>query len=73
VALNVFIVLLAVYVFQGLSILLFFLNKYNVPRFLRIGVYVLIVFQQLFLIGLAVVGLFDQWFDFRKLSKTEAA
>jgi uncharacterized protein YybS (DUF2232 family) len=70
-AINVFILTMAIYLFHGLSILLFFLNKYKVPSWIRIGVYVLIAFQQLFLAVLALAGLFDQWVDFRKINKTE--
>jgi uncharacterized protein YybS (DUF2232 family) len=72
-AMNVLIVLLAVYVFHGLSILLFFLNKYRVPPWVRFGVYFLILFQQIFVIGLAVAGLFDQWIDFRRIHCRKAA
>jgi len=67
VGINVLLVLLVVYVFQGLSIILFFLNKYRVPSWIRVGIYLLILLQQIFLIGLAMVGLFDQWIDFRKI------
>ncbi|MGD2125725.1 MAG: YybS family protein [Desulfobacteraceae bacterium] len=66
-AINTLIVVLTVYVFHGLSIILFFLNKYRVPSWIRLGVYFLIIFQQIFLIGLAFAGLFDQWIDFRKI------
>ena len=74
VAINGLIVMLAIYVFHGLAILLFFLNKYRVPSWLRFGIYFLIFFQQIFLIVLALAGLFDQWIDFRKihLKKSES-
>jgi uncharacterized protein YybS (DUF2232 family) len=74
IAINGLIVMLAIYVFHGLSILLFFLNKYRVPSWLRFGIYFLIFFQQIFLVVLALAGLFDQWIDFRKLhpKKSEA-
>ncbi len=67
VATNALIVLLVVYVFQGLSIVLFFFNKYKVNPWLRGGFYFLIFFQQVALAGLALAGLFDQWIDFRKI------
>ncbi len=67
VTVNALIVMLVIYVFHGLSIILFFLNKYHVPPWIRFGVYLLIIFQQLFLIGLALAGVFDQWIDFRKI------
>jgi len=69
VAINVLIVAMAVYLFQGLSILVFFLNKYRVPTWMRVGIYFLIVVQQVFLAFMALVGLFDQWIDFRKIHK----
>jgi uncharacterized protein YybS (DUF2232 family) len=69
VAENLLLVLLAIYMFQGLSILIFFFNKYGMPRWARIGIYIFIILQQLFLVLLAAVGLFDQWVDFRKLHK----
>ena len=66
-AINAIIVLLVVYVFHGLSIVLFFFDKYHVPSWLRIGAYLLIIFQQIIMVGLAMAGLFDQWVDFRKI------
>lgn len=68
-ALNVFIVAIAAYFFHGLAILLFFLNKYNAPVWLRGGAYLLILLQQIFALLLAMAGLFDQWIDFRKINK----
>lgn len=66
-AINALIVMLVIYVFHGLSIILFFFNKYRVPPWIRFGAYFLIVFQQIVLVGLAMAGLFDQWVDFRKI------
>jgi len=68
-AINAFIVSLAVYLFQGLSIVVFFLNRYRAPSWLRAGVYCLIAIQQLFLVVVVLGGLFDQWVDFRKLRR----
>ncbi|MBW2000341.1 MAG: YybS family protein [Deltaproteobacteria bacterium] len=67
VGINVLLILLVVYGLQGLSIVLFYLNKYRVPSWIRIGIYLLFLLQQIFLVGLAMVGLFDQWIDFRKI------
>ncbi|MBN2124248.1 MAG: YybS family protein [Deltaproteobacteria bacterium] len=66
-ATNALIVMLVVYAFHGLSIVLFFMNKHHVPPFIRFGVYFLIFFQQIFVVALALAGLFDQWIDFRKI------
>jgi uncharacterized protein YybS (DUF2232 family) len=72
-AANVLIVLMAIYLFHGLSIIVFFLHKYRLPPWIRIGVYLLIIIQQLFLVLLALAGVFDQWVDFRKLHKEPEA
>jgi len=68
-AINALIIMMAVYLFHGLSIVLFFLNKYHVPPWIRVGVYMLIMIQQLFLGVLALAGLFDQWVDFRRIHR----
>jgi len=68
-AINTLLVLVVIYFFHGLSILLFFLNKYHIALWIRIGIYVLIVFQWVFMVIIALAGLFDQWIDFRKIHK----
>jgi len=68
-AINALIVLMVIYFFHGLSIVLFFLNKYNVPSWARFGIYFFIVVQQLFFVVLVFGGLFDQWVDFRKMRR----
>jgi uncharacterized protein YybS (DUF2232 family) len=65
-AVNVLIVVMTVYLYNGLSILVFFLKKYRIPTWFRAGIYFLIVFQQILLVALALAGLFDQWVDFRR-------
>lgn len=67
VALNALSILKVIYTFHGLSIVLFFLKKYNVPKWTRVFIYLLIIFQPLFQLTLAVAGFFDQWIDFRKI------
>ena len=72
IALNSIIVFLVIYVFHGLSIVMFFFNKHHIPSWVRFGVYVFIAIQQMFLILLALAGLFDQWIDFRRIHKKAA-
>ncbi|SPD75948.1 conserved membrane hypothetical protein [uncultured Desulfobacterium sp.] len=72
-AANVMIVLMAIYLFHGVSIIAFFLHKYRLPLWIRIGIYLLIIIQQLFLVLLALAGVFDQWVDFRKLHREQEA
>lgn len=68
-AVNALIVMVAIYVFHGLSIAQFFLNKYHTPLLGRLGVYLLIFILPYFLVTLAIAGLFDQWADFRKMNQ----
>jgi len=67
VAVNALVVMLAIYFFHGLSVLLFYLNKYRVPPWMRFGVYALILLQQVLVIGVTMAGLFDQWLDLRRI------
>jgi uncharacterized protein YybS (DUF2232 family) len=71
VALNILLVIGVCYFIQGLAILAFFFHKNNVPRFLRSATYVLIIFQQMFTVVVAALGLFDLWADFRRLKKKD--
>jgi len=68
-AVNALIVILAIYLFHGLSIILFFMNKYRIPSWMRFGIYFLIIVQQLLMAVLTFAGLFDQWIDFRKIHR----
>jgi len=72
IGLNLLILFLAVYMTQGVSILLFFLNKAMVPnlyRFLFLGLLLVTPFFPIFVMALTGLGLFDMWADFRKLRK----
>jgi uncharacterized protein YybS (DUF2232 family) len=71
VAVNILLVIGVCYFIQGLAIVAFFFHKNNVPRFLRSATYVLIVFQQMFTLVVATLGLFDLWVDFRRLKKKD--
>jgi len=64
---NLLLIASLLYCFQGLSIFLFFLNKWKVPLFIRSLLYVIVVFQSLGTIFLSVIGLADVWFDLRRL------
>lgn len=69
IALNLLIISLFIYMFQGIAIISFFFKKKNVPEFLRIICYFLIFGQQFLLLLVVGLGLFDIWFNFRKLDK----
>jgi len=69
VGLNLLILCLFVYLLQGLAIISFFFRKKNIPVFMRTIFYVLLIFQQIFILLVVAVGLFDLWLDFRKFNK----
>ena len=66
VALNLLIVLMTIYLFQGMAIVSYFVNRFRVPSWIRLALYFFIAVQQFFLVLLALAGLFDQWVNFRR-------
>jgi uncharacterized protein YybS (DUF2232 family) len=64
---NGLLVLLTVYFIQGIAIVAYYFEKKNLPRTIRIVIYAMIAFQQLFLLVVVCIGLFDMWFNFRKI------
>jgi uncharacterized protein YybS (DUF2232 family) len=70
---NVVMVLSLVYFFQGMAVLAFWLQKKNTPRLLRAGIYVLVAVEIFLAAFVALMGLFDLWFNFRRLGKEPAA
>ena len=69
VAVNILLITAVCYFVQGLAVVAYFFHKNNVPRFLRSATYILIIFQQMFTVLVAALGLFDLWGDFRRLKK----
>jgi uncharacterized protein YybS (DUF2232 family) len=68
--LNILIVLLALYWFHGLAVSAYFCDKKNVPLWLRV-IFLLLMLPMIYLTGLvALLGLFDLWFNWRG-TKTE--
>jgi uncharacterized protein YybS (DUF2232 family) len=70
--LNVLLISMTIYFFQGIGIVSFFFERKKVPRFFKILLYSLIALQQLALIAVIGIGFFDTWFNFRKLKKLKA-
>jgi uncharacterized protein YybS (DUF2232 family) len=68
--LNGLIVCSTVYFFQGLAIAASLLNRWSVPRLLRVPIYALIFIQTYGIIVLSFLGMVDVWADFRKLNRT---
>ena len=68
IGLNVLIISTTLYFFQGMAIVASLLNRWSVPRLLRVLIYTLIFIQTYGIIILSFLGLADVWADFRKLN-----
>lgn len=69
VGVNVLIIMMMVYFFQGIAIVSFYFEKKRFPRLLRGVLYALIVLQQFLLLVVIALGFFDLWVDFRRMKK----
>lgn len=67
--LNLLLVVGAVYFFQGLAVVSFFFRKRFSPLLRLFGYLLILLFVQMIGIVIVVLGLFDFWFDFRKLKR----
>ncbi len=70
---NLLIATSAVYLLQGIAVLAFWLQKKKIPRPARAAIYTAVVLMELVLLLLVAAGLFDMWFDFRRLKANAAA
>lgn len=66
---NLLICLGLIYLFQGFSVLSFFLHKWQVPKFLRYVIYAMMLFQSFGTLLLLIAGISEVWFDLRRLRK----
>ncbi len=69
VSFNVLLVLGIIYLFQGLAVIGFYFDRWGLPRLLRGIFYGILFLQQFVTLGAILVGLFDVWFDFRRISR----
>jgi uncharacterized protein YybS (DUF2232 family) len=65
---NLFLIILACYFCQGLAIVSYYLERFRLPRGLRIAGYVLIAVQHVVTAMVLALGVFDLWGNFRRLS-----
>lgn len=65
---NVFVVILGCYLCQGLAIVAYYLDRFRLPRGIRIVGYALIALQHVAMAMVLALGVFDLWGDFRRLS-----
>jgi hypothetical protein len=69
---NAFAVVLACYFAQGLSIVSYFLQRFGLPRGLRVATFLIIALQQVAAALVVALGVFDLWGDFRHLTPRPA-
>lgn len=72
-SLNILIITCFIYLLQGFAIVGFLFENKNVPVFFRYFFYFLIAVQQLLMIPIIAVGLFDIWVDFRRFFQKDQA
>ena len=70
-ALNLMIVLCALYSAQGFAVISHFFRKLQVPKFVRLFATLLLIFQPFMVLAVAALGVFDLWGDFRSPNKQE--
>lgn len=67
IGLNILVISLLVYFYQGIAVVLYHMKKRAFPFFLKVIIYFLLIIQPLLLLVVTVLGVFDFWLDFRKL------
>jgi len=71
IGISLLLIILAAYFFQGLAIIVYFLESRNVPVFFWVLIFFVILLQPL-LVGVSVgLGIFDTWMDLRKVRLEE--
>jgi len=71
-ALNLLLIVAAVYFLQGLSVVAFFVDRIGFPPVLRPLLYFFLIVQYILALGVTVVGIVDLWADLRRLRPRSA-
>ena len=71
--LNLLLVLMPLYVIQGLAVFRHFFQRIGLPRLLQVVSFGLLAMQPLLLVAVSCVGLSDLWIDFRKIRQAPTA
>jgi uncharacterized protein YybS (DUF2232 family) len=72
IGLNIVLVWGALYFLQGLAVLISLLQRWSLPKPLRLLIYAFFILQTVGVVLLSVIGLADVWTDFRKLNPPPA-
>jgi hypothetical protein len=71
-SLNLLLILALLYFSQGVAVVSAWLNRLQVPRFLRVPGYLLLFWNPMFILT-TILGLLDLWLDFRRLQRPRSA
>ena len=71
VGINGLIMLFMVYFFHGMAIVAYILEKKKIPPMLRTFIYIMIALQQMLVMVVIGLGIFDMWIDVRKLNPSK--
>jgi uncharacterized protein YybS (DUF2232 family) len=66
IGMNGLIIMLFLFMLQGFAVISCFFKVKQVPLFIRIALYLMILIQPLLFLPVAVLGIIDMWADFRK-------
>jgi len=69
IGINLLILVSVLFIFQGLSIVVFYFNKWNMPLIFRLPLYILAVIQSSGTLILLIIGIADIWLDLRRLNR----
>jgi len=71
--LNMLLVIVSIYVMQGLAVMQAMFKRWSVPKMARVFIYAIILLQTFSVLLLAVLGVMDVWKDLGKIYPEEAA
>jgi hypothetical protein len=71
IGLNLLIVVSQIYFFQVLAVVATAILEFNWSKLIRWVIYLLILSQIYIMIGVAALGLFDTWFNFRNMIRNK--
>ena len=74
IGLSLILVSILLYFFQGLAVFIFFIDRWNVPLYMKIIIYGIgiLIFGSYGLLLLSVTGIADVWIDFRSRVDNES-
>lgn len=67
---NILLILMAVYFFQGIAIVSFYFKKKQLPQALKVFLYSLIALQHIIFLFIIGLGFFDVWLNVRKIENS---